>query len=79
MICPYCGGEIPSKDFAMKTPEGKYFCFPCGDKALDEWVKLKEIERIVVAAYCADQILVSQGGYVGDLARLIMDRLEGRA
>lgn len=40
--CPYCGGEIPSKDFALRTPEGNYFCFPCADKALDEWVKLRD-------------------------------------
>ena len=40
--CPYCGGEIPSKDFALRTPEGRYFHFECADKALDEWVKLKE-------------------------------------
>ena len=79
MICPYCGGEIPSKDFALRTPGGNHFHFPCSDKALDEWVRLKEMERIIVAAYCADQILVSQGGYVGELARLVMDRLEGRA
>ena len=42
MICPYCGGEIPSKDFAMKTPEGRHFHFECGDKCADEWVRLKE-------------------------------------
>ncbi|GEM_PF-3117380 len=40
--CLYCGGEIPSKDFALRTPGGNYFCFPCGDKALDEWVRVKE-------------------------------------
>lgn len=43
MICPYCGGEIPSKDFALRTPEGRFFHFECGDKCADEWVKLKEI------------------------------------
>ena len=63
----------------MRTPGDNHFHFPCSDAALDEWVKLKEMERIVVAAYCADQILVSQGGYVGELARMIMNGLEGRA
>ena len=42
MICPYCKGEIPSKDFALKTPEGEYWHYPCSDKALDEWARLKE-------------------------------------
>ena len=79
MICPYCGGEIPSKDFALRTPEGNYFHFPCADMALDEWVKLKEIERLLIAAYEADQIHVSQGGYVGELARMVMNGLEGKA
>ena len=41
--CPYCGGEIPSKDFALRTPGDSHFHFPCSDKALDEWVRLKEI------------------------------------
>ena len=40
--CPYCGGEIPSKDFAVKTPEGRYWHYPCADKGLDEWVRLKD-------------------------------------
>ena len=43
MICPYCGGEIPSKDFALRTPEGRFFHFECGDKCADEWVRMKEI------------------------------------
>ncbi len=43
--CPYCGGEIPSKDFAVKTPGGNYWHMPCSDKALDEWVQLKEINE----------------------------------
>ena len=43
MICPYCKQEIPSKDFALRTPEGKYWHYPCADKGLDEWVRLKEI------------------------------------
>ena len=42
MICPYCKGEIPSKDFALKTPEGEYWHYPCSDKALDEWAKMKK-------------------------------------
>lgn len=41
MICPYCKQEIPSKDFAVKTPGGNYFHMPCADRALDEWAKLK--------------------------------------
>ena len=77
--CPYCGGEIPSKDFALRTPEGNYFCFPCSDKALDEWVKLKEMERLLIAAYEANQIHASQGGHVGKLAKLVMEGLEGKA
>jgi hypothetical protein len=39
-----------------------------------------ELERLVTVAelaYRSDQIVVSQGGYVGELARLIMLRLEG--
>ena len=42
MICPYCGGEIPSKDFALRTPGGRYFHFPCADKALDAWARNQE-------------------------------------
>ena len=77
--CPYCGGEIPSKDFAVKTPKGDYWHMPCADRVLDEWVRLKEVERLLIAAYEANHILVSQGGYVGELARMVMDRLEGRS
>ena len=40
--CPYCNGEIPSKDFAVRTPGDNCFCFPCSDAALDEWARLKE-------------------------------------
>lgn len=40
--CPYCAGEIPSTDFAVRTPGDSHFHFPCSDKALDEWVKLRE-------------------------------------
>jgi len=39
-----------------------------------------ELERLVTVAelaYRSDQIVVSQGGYVGELAKLIMLRLEG--
>ena len=46
--CPYCGGEIPSKDFAVRTPGDSHFHFPCSDKALDEWVKLKEILQKII-------------------------------
>ena len=76
--CPYCGGEIPSKDFAVRTPDGRYWHFTCADSRLDEWVKLKEMERLLISAYKANQIHVSQGGHVGELARLVMEGLEGK-
>ena len=76
--CPYCGGEIPSKVFAVKSPKGDYWHMPCSDKALDEWVRLKEMERLLISAYEANQIHVSQGGHVGELAKLVMEGLEGK-
>lgn len=76
--CPYCMQEIPSKDFALRTPQGSYWHFPCADKALDEWVRLKEMERLLISAYKANQIHVSQGGHVGELAKLVMEGLEGK-
>ena len=76
--CPYCKSEV-NKEFSQRTPEGNYFHFPCSDKALDEWVKLKEMERLPISAYKANQIHVSQGGHVGELAKLVMEGLEGKA
>jgi len=40
--CPYCSGAIPSADFALRTPAGNYYHFPCADKCLDEWKNLRE-------------------------------------
>ena len=50
MICPYCGGEIPSKDLTVRTPDGRYWHFTCADSRLDEWVKMgEENERLKMA------------------------------
>jgi hypothetical protein len=40
--CPYCGGEIPSTDFAVKSPKGDYWHMPCADAGLDEFIALRE-------------------------------------
>lgn len=77
--CPYCKQEIPSKDFAVKDADGGYWHMPCADRVLDEWVRLQEVERLLIAAYEANQIHVSQGGHVGELAKLVMEGLEGKA
>ena len=51
MICPYCKQEIPSKDFAAKTPQGNYFHMPCADLVLDDWMKMKETLQAIISSH----------------------------
>ena len=60
--CPYCGGEIPSKDFALRTPEGNYWHFPCADKALDEWAALREENEKLLAVVEAARAYACEEG-----------------